>query len=727
MMPRSSSVKTDRVWNIFMYYLERFRGVLLFYGILLGVLGPLLVLVQFWAGKEANADFQSLLIWGIPLAVALVMPLLIFGYVNNRQALDVFHAAPIRRETFYMGGYLAGLSIVMLPLIVFGGLSVLAQYYCFEDGRQALFQLLNTAISAFSSYSLMVFVIINCGTMFESIVYYLALNVGYPVLIYALFSLLQQHTYGYQQTENLLQKALFSISPYYLLTQDSSWNHLQLFLILVPLVSGIILAVFGKHLYRQRKSEAAGQSFAYQPLFFVGAVMAALSAGIGFLTFSSSMGSINVGMVLVANLIGILAYAILDTIRNRGFRKVWRTAVTALCIAAGASGIMMLTAFTGAFGYENRIPALEQISQVQISLPLSLSDDNSYSYSSTGKITLETPESIALVLAFHQAMVDEKKPIRQYQVGEPGRYVTIDRNDTKMLKLIGKYDRYSFDDGRYAQSEYGRGGSVRLTYHLKDGSTLARYYSNYPFVLTKPLSRLLQTEEFRSKYYDGLLQSFSAESGLLEINSTIFNGYMTEEMDRSQVSQLQDAIRQDIEKRSDDFLLSPDSVPVYQLSMRVWKEDGYWGYTADSYIVYEGDGNTLALLRQWEALPELRTDIFEGTIAGYIPREKRDVIMNYPKRDAGIFYHAGGFALMGSPQDPYYSDINQEPDCYEPLFVTLTEEQYAALMEMITPIRLTETGGDVVIVGGINYLVLPQYTEDVRALILSASTRDNRS
>ena len=49
--------------------------------------------------------------------------------------------------------------------------------------------------------------------MFESIVYYLALNVGYPVLIYALFSLLQQHTYGYQQTENLLQKALFSISP----------------------------------------------------------------------------------------------------------------------------------------------------------------------------------------------------------------------------------------------------------------------------------------------------------------------------------------------------------------------------------------------------------------------------------------------------------------------------------------------------------------------------------
>ena len=82
---------------------------------------------------------------------------------------------------------------------------------------------------------------------------------------------------------------------------------------------------------------------------------------------------------------------------------------------------------------------------------------------------------------------------------------------------------------------------------------------------------------------------------------------------------------------------------------------------------------------------------------------------------------------MGSPQDPYYSDINQEPDCYEPLFVTLTEEQYAALMEMITPIRLTETGGDVVIVGGINYLVLPQYTEDVRALILSASTRDNRS
>lgn len=726
MMPKSSSVKTDRVWNIFLYYLERFRGVLLFYGILLGVLGPLLVLVQFWAGKEANADFQSLLIWGIPLAVALVMPLLIFGYVNNRQALDVFHAAPVRRETFYIGGYLAGLITVMVPLIVFGGLSVLTQHYCFENGKQALFQLLNTVISAFSSYSLMVFVIINCGTMFESIVYYLALNIGYPVLIYALFSFLQQHTYGYQHAENLLQKALFSISPYYLLTQDASWSHLQLFLILVPLVTGIVLAIFGKILYRRRKSEAAGQSFAYQPLFFVGAVMAGLSAGIGFLTFSS-MESINVGMVLIANLIGILAYAILDTIRNRGFRKVWRTAVTALCIAAGASGVMVLTTFTGAFGYENRIPALEQISQVQISLPLSLSDDNSYSYNSTCKITLENPESIGLVLAFHQAMVNEKKPIREYQIGEPGKYVTINRNGTKMLKLIGKYDRYSFDDGRYAQSEYGRGGGVRLTYHLKDGSTLARYYSNYPFVLTKPLSRLLQTEEFRSKYYDEILQNFSTETGLLEITSTVFNGYMTEEMDRSQISQLQDAIRQDMEKRSSDFLVSPDSIPVYQLSMRVWQEDGYWSYAADSYTVYEGDGNTLALLRQWDALPELRTDIFEGTTAGYIPRDKRDVIMNYPKRNAGIFYHAGSFALLGGSQDPYYSDVNLEPDCYEPLFVTLTADQYAALMEMITPIRLTETGGDVVIVGGINYLVLPQYTENVRALILSASAKDANS
>ena len=49
---RLSSAKKDSVHNIFLYTLERFRAVLLFYAILLALLGPMSLLVQFWKCQE---------------------------------------------------------------------------------------------------------------------------------------------------------------------------------------------------------------------------------------------------------------------------------------------------------------------------------------------------------------------------------------------------------------------------------------------------------------------------------------------------------------------------------------------------------------------------------------------------------------------------------------------------------------------------------------------------
>ena len=223
-MRRSSLVKTDRVWNIFRYTLGRFRGILLFYGILLLLLGPVSTLVQYGSGVKAAAALPELFVWGIPLVMAVLMPLLIFGFVNHKQALDVFHAAPIRRDTLYLGSYLAGLFLVEAPLFLFGGMTAFLQQVCFQSGEQGLLCLLNFGISAFMSFSLMVFVLINCGTMFESVVYYVVLCAGWPALIQTMFRLLQQHTYGYRQTADSLRDLLFSACPYYLMTKSGSWE-----------------------------------------------------------------------------------------------------------------------------------------------------------------------------------------------------------------------------------------------------------------------------------------------------------------------------------------------------------------------------------------------------------------------------------------------------------------------------------------------------------------------
>lgn len=107
---RSSSGRPDSAGNIFRYTLEQFRAILLFYAILMALLGPLSLLVQHWTDTGANGLGRSpnLLGWGLPLVMAVLLPLLIFSYVNNKQALDVFHAAPVRRGSLYLGRYLGG-------------------------------------------------------------------------------------------------------------------------------------------------------------------------------------------------------------------------------------------------------------------------------------------------------------------------------------------------------------------------------------------------------------------------------------------------------------------------------------------------------------------------------------------------------------------------------------------------------------------------------------------
>ena len=151
---RSSSGRPDSAGNIFRYTLEQFRAILLFYAILMALLGPLSLLVQHWTDTGANGLGRSpnLLGWGLPLVMAVLLPLLIFSYVNNKQALDVFHAAPVRRGSLYLGRYLGGLVLVLLPLAVFGGCSVLVEQLAGIVFPTILY-CINTSVSnAFSSF-----------------------------------------------------------------------------------------------------------------------------------------------------------------------------------------------------------------------------------------------------------------------------------------------------------------------------------------------------------------------------------------------------------------------------------------------------------------------------------------------------------------------------------------------------------------------------------------------
>ena len=123
----------------------------------------------------------------------------------------------------------------------------------------------------------------------------------------------------------------------------------------------MISAILGAYLYKRRKSESAGQSFAYIPLFYIGSLLISITVGLGFVL---SLGSKKITSYIFGILLGLAVYFILDTIRNRGFRKIAQTAIVGYTAAVLVTAVFASSNLTHTFGYETRVPPIQQIESV---------------------------------------------------------------------------------------------------------------------------------------------------------------------------------------------------------------------------------------------------------------------------------------------------------------------------------------------------------------------------
>lgn len=104
--------------------------------------------------------------------------------------------------------------------------------------------------------------------------------------------------------------------------------------------------------------KGAGQSFAYIPLFYIGSLLISITVGLGFVL---SLGSKKITSYIFGILLGIAVYFILDTIRNRGFRKVAQTAIVGCTAAVLVTAVFAASNLTHTFGYETAFPKYSRL------------------------------------------------------------------------------------------------------------------------------------------------------------------------------------------------------------------------------------------------------------------------------------------------------------------------------------------------------------------------------
>ena len=605
----SSPAKINSIWAVFKDTVIRCRNPFILYLVAMVIFGPIGFLMEYPNAVNrlmhaeqysSSVSMPSLAAMGLLTTVgaSIVIPMVIFSYLDNRRAMDTFHALPVTRGKQFLGTITAGLFLLFVPFVV-AILPVMAVVdimqacaYTMNRGNELVWAnisstftgeylqvTLTVAVTALMFYMLMSFLMFCCSTILESAGYFAIVMLGYVALVSMGMNQIGNATFGFTRNGFWLTDVLLRFSPLYYFISSSSGRRLNVW----PYVLQIMLLaiVFGLLAWRRavsRKSEQAG-GYIWSPVYYIVAMGGSLAVGLAL--FRMLEGSGAVFALFTGSVLGILAYIILDTVRNRGFKNIVRSLVTGVAGVVGVGVFSVLVAVTGTFGYESWLPTEDDIASV------SISDDNFLD-----GFPLSDAESIHQVVSFHQAVLSNQKTVE----------------DGLNLPLV-EYLPFEFDDNQAAYA-YGE-TTVDIEYTMKNGRVITRQYNNVPLTLTRYLYQIAgstayscaiadQLETFSetlpmTAYEYGIDENWRYEFQIADQMGIYLSNTTTMPLSEQDARAFLAAMGEDFRRRSEGWKVSPSEQPIGQISFYVDDLD-YYSY---ELYIYESDLNTLDLMEKF--------------------------------------------------------------------------------------------------------------------------------
>lgn len=309
----------------------------------------------------------------ITCGAALLYLFVNFTFLYSRSGSDFFHSLPIKRTGLLASRFFASIVPILLPtaLSYASMCGILALDYVEGSIKPILTGFAyNILILVMCAAFTMIF-IVCAGSIFDLIISFVTFNIGIIIIQFITSSLCNEYLWGYTwQTE---YKLLMYSSPFYyafaghfgLLNGETAYvdNHavFAIKLILITLLS--LIAAF--LLYKRRKSEKSGVSYAYKFIYIVCALIVGI-VGAYLIGVLFSEGEINLIFWIFAAVGGLLTAVTFGAINDRGFKTVKKSLIiggaSVVCLAVTA-----LTLWSGFFGYSTRIPSAERVKSATVS------------------------------------------------------------------------------------------------------------------------------------------------------------------------------------------------------------------------------------------------------------------------------------------------------------------------------------------------------------------------
>ncbi len=510
-----------------------------------------------------------------------------FSYMQNKRSVDLFHALPVTRGELMLANSAVLLSYFWSALI-YGFTAIgITSFALLPVGVDYLLMVVTELLMwmgmLFILHTITVFAIINVGTVFDGVVFSLGLLSG-PVGAYLMsFLVFGSYVYGFN-TEPSFEVSMY-LSPVLIMGDrlvdvgiGTNYSYVDganellagnLTMFLWVLIA-IALYFVTYYLYLRRHSEIAESVGNLGPLQILMRALGTFLAGIGIaMIFLASLDVYDnkTLFVVFVVLFSALSYCIGEFILVRKIAFTVRLLKHA-AIAGVLMGVFGVVSVTGLFGYETRLPSVDEIESVQLETYMSHSQSGASMDNYGGVAPFTSPEVINAVLAIHEGYVSERENL----------------------------------DNR---------GYFRVHYTLKNGDVVSRYYgSGTPSNYYEQLKILGGSDEIVQKQSalfiadDGRVESMELYSGMYTLKGDDNSLYI----DRDDYTKILDALRTDLLAVDENSLSEPEMVlgSIWiNYESKYYDEDFYTSMASvhtrvgDAHVnIRESFTNTIAVLKQ---------------------------------------------------------------------------------------------------------------------------------
>ena len=302
-----------------------------------------------------------------PILLSLVVPnvvsILSFRFIHSKKQVVFIHSCPVSRCANYISTTLAGFTLMIVPLIAISLISL-----CYFNFSDCMIWLGINAFVNFIMFSVSVFSSVITGNSFAAIIITVIIHSFIPIIAASFELIAESFLWGFSSNQELWNfisdnnfvVASFGIANNYFREYFGLWDYAKFTLasLIIYLLSGLI--------YIKRRSETASDVAGFKVLNSVFKyVIVFIISLIPFAVFFGLTENSPTAFIAILLIFSIISYFGIEMILKKTV-SVFKSykGYLVFCIFFGT--VISFFAFTSFFGYETRIPAENDISEIAV-------------------------------------------------------------------------------------------------------------------------------------------------------------------------------------------------------------------------------------------------------------------------------------------------------------------------------------------------------------------------